>query len=69
MNDAERPMRVAAVRAGSVLENWWEHAPTIEREREPDICGGVIPAEFKERDFDEAAAFADERLADFRTDR
>jgi hypothetical protein len=51
---------------GVSLEQWFASDRRHERRHDLDICGGVLPAIFSERDHDEAAALQDERLADFR---
>ena len=70
-----RPQRISDVACsdhgirlprGVALDEWWQRAGDQERDGEPDICGGAIPAEFRERDYDETAALIDERLAVFR---
>lgn len=47
---------------GGAVEKIWE----AQRDRDPDICGGALPAIFGERDYNEADALRDEQRADFR---
>jgi hypothetical protein len=49
------------------LEQWASNEGRGQYGRDVDICGGALPAIFRERDPDEADALNDERLADFHT--